>query len=175
MLTLLKKKNPYAQPAKLAYAQVLSHIRNPEFYRGFGVPDTQEGRFDLLLVHIFLMIDRMLQESAAMQDFNQALFDVTFADMDQTLREIGIGDTGVPKRMRRMMKAFNGRMHAYSAAMQGGEALEAVLVRNLYATVENPDPVCVSRMKNYVQASRDLIKQQPLAALLDGRASFAAL
>ena len=175
MFALLKKKNPYAQPAKLVYAQVLSHIRNPEFYRVFGVPDTQEGRFDLLLVHLFLIIDRMLLEGRAMQDFNQALFDVTFADMDQTLREIGIGDTGVPKRMRRMMKAFNGRMHAYSAAMQGGEELEAVLLRNLYAAAEPPDLVCVSRMKNYVQTSRDLIKQQPLAALLDGRAGFAAL
>lgn len=170
MLALFRRKNPYEQKAAVVYAALLERARMPVFYRSFGVPDTQEARYDLLLVHAFIVVNRMAEN----KDFTQALFDAVFADMDQTLREIGIGDTGVPKRMRRLMKAFNGRMHAYTEALGDEAALKETLARNLYAGVANPQAEHLERMKNYVQRSLDLIQQQPETDIMEGRPAFAA-
>ena len=96
MFGLFKSKNPYEQAIHSVYSKALENTRKKSFYTEYGVPDTFDGRFDLLLLHIFLVFNRMLKESAVKaEDFNQALFDETFKDMDQTLREMGIGDMGV--------------------------------------------------------------------------------
>ena len=160
MLEPLKKKNLYAQAAEAAYAAMLEHIRKPAFYKDYGVPDTFDGRFELLVLHAFLVIERAGSEG---QEFAQALFDVLFADMDQTLREIGIGDMGVPKHMRRMMKAFNGRMHAYHAGPLG-----TALGRNLYGTLPQGF-IPVEKMAAYVLECREALKSAEPAA---GRIAF---
>lgn len=144
--TLFKSKNPHMVIAEKLYADALLHTRKEKFYTDFGVPDSLDGRFDLLLVHIFIILNRRMG-NAGYDELSQALFDVTFKDMDQTLREIGIGDTGMKRHMKRMMKAFNGRMHAYQYAVAPESlcdkdiegltksTLEEALKRNLYATV----------------------------------------
>lgn len=173
MLWLLKSKNPYERQAKSAYAAVLEHIRRPEFYTAHAVPDTFDGRFDLMLAHIFLVIDRMMQEGDPESNaFNQALFDAVFADMDQTLREMGIGDMGIPKHMRRMMKAFNGRMHAYEAAMRG-DGLQSALAKNLYGTIPDAPPMALEKMALYMQKSVARLRAQDAAEIADGRICFA--
>ena len=172
MLGLFKEKNPYVQPAKQVYAAILSHIRQPRFYKDYGVPDTFDGRFDLMLLHIFMILHRMLGDGRAEAEaFNQALFDVTFADMDQTLREMGIGDMGVPKHQRKMMKAFNGRMHAYEQALKDGQ-LEAVLRRNLYGTVDTPDEKQIAKMAKTVQDRLNFLKTMQSADILNGHIGF---
>lgn len=151
MFSLLKRKNLYAQPAKQVYGETLTHVRNPMFYEDFGVPDTFDGRFELLLLHLFMVIhvtlDKLSESESA--EFNQALFDVTFSDMDQTLREMGIGDMGIPKHMRRMMKAFNGRMHAYEKSMEQGSWGEA-LGKNLFGTIDEVDERAIKRVEQYI-------------------------
>ena len=175
MFALLKAKNPYEQDAALVYAAVLSQVRQPTFYIEGGVPDTLDGRFDMMVLHLFLIMDRALQEGGKVaRDFNQALFDVTFADMDQALRDVGVGDMGVPKRMRRMMKGFNGRVHAYSEAIGSDEALEIVILRNLYGTVATPDLAGLRKMKDYIRDSRAELKQQSFADVTMGRVKFAS-
>lgn len=159
MFALLRKKNPYMASAERVYAGMLTHVRHPKFYSEYGVPDSFDGRFDLLLLHGFLVINRMGSEG---KEFSQALFDVMFADMDQTLREIGIGDMGVPKHMRRMMKAFNGRMHVYADAFAGGrESLKEALRRNLYGTLPDVTDEILEKMVSYVLSSVAKLKQQP--------------
>ncbi|MBX2833808.1 MAG: ubiquinol-cytochrome C chaperone family protein [Micavibrio sp.] len=140
MFGLLKAKNPYSVSAKKVYGRLLTHIRHEEFYSKYSVPDTLDGRFDLLLLHCYAVIEFMLAHdvNGRAEKFNQALFDAVFADMDQSLREIGIGDMGIPKHMRRMMKAFNGRMHAYRTAEEG-ESFEGALRQNLFGTVDAPE------------------------------------
>lgn len=140
MLSILKTKKPYEQEAKALYAQCLSAVRLPWFYQTCALPDTMETRFDLLVLHLFLIIERNLSDpSIDGEDVNQALFDRVFIDMDQTLREMGIGDMGIPKRMRKMMTGFNGRMHSYRDAVAAYDsnaetaALRAVIARNIYA------------------------------------------
>jgi cytochrome b pre-mRNA-processing protein 3 len=173
MFGLLKTKNPYEQAAREVYADLLKRVREPVFYTDYAVPDTQEARFDLLLLHLFVIMQGLLaQRAKGAEDFNQALFDTVFANMDQSLREVGIGDMGVPKRMRRLMKAFNGRMHAYREALEGRDDMADALRRNLYAAAEAPD-AAVTAMKNYVQRSLDLIQKQAPADIMNGNIVFA--
>lgn len=175
MFGLLKSKNPHGRGAGSAYAAVLAHIRQPGFYTDMAVPDTFDGRFDLMLLHVFLVIERVNGSGeAAVQAFNQALFDAVFADMDQTLREMGVGDMGIPKRMRHMMKAFNGRIYAYDAAMRDG-ALRPALARNLYGTVPDVPPAALEDMEFYVRESVRYLRMQDIARLIGGEIRFAGI
>lgn len=153
MFNVLFKQKLLGQKDETAedlYKEARLKTREPTFYTEYGVPDTFDGRFDLLLLHIFLDLHRLMgQESYAR--ISQDLFDITFRDMDQTLREMGIGDMGVPKHMKRMMKAFNGRMHAYKDALEGEEDLKEVLRRNLYGTLDEIDDKKLSKMVEYVK------------------------
>lgn len=153
------------ETARHLYGLALGQVQKVFFYEKCGVPDTFDGRFDLLLLHIFIILHRLIGKSGH-EGLSQALFDVMFRDMDQTLREMGIGDMGVPKHMRKMMKAFNGRMHAYELAIEpqrleglkieGIEvgSLAQVLMRNLYGTLADdvlPDPAQIALMERYVR------------------------
>jgi cytochrome b pre-mRNA-processing protein 3 len=175
MLALFKKKKPFAAPAERVYADILQRVRQPAFYSTYGVPDSFDGRFDLLLLHLFIVVNRLAREGQAAQEFNQALFDVTFADMDQTLRERGIGDMGVPKHQRRMMKAFNGRMHAYDEALaQGDGALSIALRRNLYGTLEDSEVPDIKKIMRYMKQNMAQAAQMPADALMQGESFFTA-
>jgi len=173
MFALLKKKDPNTQAAKKLYGQLLLKTREPEFYKAYGVPDTFDGRFDLLMIHIFIVVNRLTREGQAGLDFNQALFDMTFADLDQTLREMGIGDMGVPKHQRRMMKAFNGRMHAYDQALKEGDgAMVITLRRNLYGTLEDDQVPDTQKILRYIKESMNLIDKMSADEIMKGQAVF---
>lgn len=169
MFATLKKKNDYGDAASMLYAQLVAQVRRPEFYAACGVPDTFIGRFDLLLLHVFMVINRMEAEGAAGRAFSQALFDATFANMDQGLRELGIGDMGVPKRMRKMMRAFNGRMHAYHQGLASDLALLDAIRRNLYGTVPGIAGDRVARMAEYVRANINVLSNITLTDFCEGR------
>lgn len=166
MLRLLKTQNSADHPARYLYGTLLAHIRQPGFYQNFEVPDTFNGRFDLLLAHVFLVMNAAPEA----KDFNQELFDIMFADMDQTIRERGIGDMGVPKHMKRMMKAFNGRMHAYHDSFADEAALKETLKRNIYGTVD-VSPASLEKMTRYMKAAAEMLERHT-SALLDGRAEL---
>ncbi|MGH1377291.1 MAG: ubiquinol-cytochrome C chaperone family protein [Alphaproteobacteria bacterium] len=138
-----KNKKHFKKIATKLYACALENTRKDVFYKNCGVPDSFDGRFDLLLLHIFIILHHIMDHEEY-EGISQALFDVMFKDMDQTLREIGIGDVGVPKHMKRMMKAFNGRMYNYQVAISPDSvkieeveglkvtSLEEAIARNLY-------------------------------------------
>ncbi len=174
MFGLFRRKNPYEQPARDLYAAAFQRAREAVFYSEFQVPDTLDGRFDMLLVHLFLITNRAAAEGLQGRQLSQALFDVTFADMDQGLRENGIGDMGLPKHMRRMMLAFNGRMHVYSAAVEKDHLVEA-LERNLYGSIENIDRAILAGMRGYMLDNMEFLKAQKSSKLLEGQVSFAPL
>jgi len=153
MFGLLKKKNPYEQDALLVYERLMKAARNPLFYSEMGVPDSFDGRFDCLVAHTFMVVEVLNHKDAARAErFNQALFDRIFVQMKITLREIGVGDVGIPKHMQKMMKAFNGRVHSYAEAMKAGD-LNAALLRNLYGTIEEPDIADVDAFARYMKAN----------------------
>ncbi|MFP4386662.1 MAG: ubiquinol-cytochrome C chaperone family protein [Alphaproteobacteria bacterium] len=137
----------------------MTNSRKEIFYTRAAVPDTFDGRFDLLLLHIFIILHILMAGTdRRSKAVSQAIFDRMFADMEQSLREIGIGDASIPRQVKRMMKAFNGRMHAYQEAIaqeqQGINATKKTLMRNLYGTVtESPDQENMEIMNNFLQAN----------------------
>ncbi len=149
---LFKQKNKITETAEDLYGAALMNTREEFFYRQCGVPDTFDGRFDLLLLHVYIQLHRIMGDENY-KAISQKLFDVTFRDMDQTLRELGIGDMGIPKHMKRMMKAFNGRMHAYKAAIDGEEDMQKVLKRNLYGTVEEIGSDKTHKMEIFIRTN----------------------
>jgi cytochrome b pre-mRNA-processing protein 3 len=113
------------------YGMIVTQTREPLFYRDLGVPDTVNGRFDLLLLHLWLVL-RRLQSVGAGTALSQALFDHFCTDMDDNLREMGVGDQTVPKRMRAFGEAFYGRTVAYDMALtEGSEAFAGAICKNI--------------------------------------------
>jgi cytochrome b pre-mRNA-processing protein 3 len=155
------------------YGTIVAQARLPCFYREYGVPDTVNGRFDLLVLHLAIVLDR-LAEGSELRALGQGLFDRFCEDMDDNLREIGIGDLSVPKEMQRIGEAFYGRAQAYRNALEseGDEALVAALARNIYGGAV-PKPAAPMRLAAYIrEAARGLGAQQP-ADLLAGKLRMA--
>ncbi|MGQ0686658.1 ubiquinol-cytochrome C chaperone family protein [Bradyrhizobium sp.] len=127
-------RKPRIAPAgtiEAIYGMIVTQTREPLFYRDLGVPDTVNGRFDLLLLHLWLVL-RRLKSVGAGTALSQALFDHFCTDMDDNLREMGVGDQSVPKRMRAFGEAFYGRTAAYEMALtEGTEALAGAICKNI--------------------------------------------
>jgi cytochrome b pre-mRNA-processing protein 3 len=158
--------------AKL-YLQVVEQARRPVFYTDFGVPDTLEARFDMIVLHAWLLMRRLgvLTDKEAMP-LSQATFDLMFADMDRNLREMGVTDLRVGKRVQRMAEAFYGRAGAYDKALsEGDEKLHAALSRNLYQA-EPVSAAHLAAMSAYLKAQMAHLDGQSEGALLDGVVTF---
>jgi cytochrome b pre-mRNA-processing protein 3 len=113
------------------YGMIVAQAREPLFYRDLGVPDTVNGRFDLLLLHLWMVL-RRLKGTEGGTELAQALFDRFCEDMDANLREMGVGDLAVPKRMQAFGEAFYGRAAAYDLALtDSADALAQALSRNI--------------------------------------------
>lgn len=174
----LLKPRPHERAAFALYGQAVAQARLPAWYESHGVPDTLDGRFDMVGVFAFLLIDRLQADPDPRgAGLAQAVFDAMFADMDQTLREMGVGDLSVGKRVKAMWTAFNGRAHAYSAALDGAGTDAAPLVAALSRNVwRSTDPVAgAQRLGLHMLAARAALAGQGLAALADGRVSFPAV
>ncbi|HXD44892.1 MAG TPA: ubiquinol-cytochrome C chaperone family protein [Pseudolabrys sp.] len=148
---------------------IVAQARSPVFYREYGVPDTIGGRFDLLLLHLSLVVERLMRKQDG-NAFGQALFDRFCTDMDDNLREMGIGDLAVPKHMKRVGEAFYGRSQAYQAALaeRGDRALVEALIRNVYGGVA-PDPAAPARLAAYIRRVAQALDRHEPADLLAGR------
>ena len=93
----------------------MAQARQPVFYESYGVPDSVDGRFEMIALHCYLLMRRL--QAAGDKALSQKLFDIFFVSMDQSLREMGVGDLAVPKHMKRMMNGFNGRADGYEQAL----------------------------------------------------------
>jgi cytochrome b pre-mRNA-processing protein 3 len=155
------------------YGAIVTQSRDPRFYEAYGVPDTALGRFDLLLLHLLLLLRRLRAGEASARDLAQGLFDAFCRDMDDNLREMGIGDQGVPRQMRRVGEAFYGRAQAYDAALaqQGNEALAGALIRNVYAEAAEAD-VAAERLAAYVRQAVHDLDEQAIEHLQNGVVTF---
>lgn len=149
------------------YCLCVAQARLPIFYSDLGIPDTVEGRFDLLLLHSYLVMRRLGDEMKTKQE----LFDVMFADMERSLREMGVGDMSIAKKMKPMLAAFYGRAQAYERALNGRESLTAALGRNLYGTVL-PRPELLICMTDYVRRTVAGLDTQQVNELVAGKVEF---
>jgi cytochrome b pre-mRNA-processing protein 3 len=139
------------------YGAIVAQARQPALYRGFGVADTIDGRFEMLVLHLFLVLERLSRGSEAERGLAQAVFDLHVSQMDGSLRELGIGDMTVPRRMRAMAEAFYGRSSAYREALGAPDPalLAAALARNVFAGIEAPRDA--APLAAYVRAAADAL------------------
>lgn len=116
------------------YGMIVAQARSPAFYRDYGVPDTVSGRFDMIVLHLVLVLRRIREPQGNMPALGQQIFDRFCRDMDHNFREMGIGDLAVPKEMKRVAEAFYGRTGVYEAALGANDrtALEAAVARNVF-------------------------------------------
>jgi cytochrome b pre-mRNA-processing protein 3 len=160
------------EAAVTAYRRVVEQARQTVFFADYGVPDTLDGRFELICLHAFLYLHRLKADRPQASAFCQSLFDRMFADFDRSLREMGVGDLSVGKHVKRMARAFYGRVLSYEAGLAGGDsALAAALARNVFGTVGPPD-CAADEMAAYVRNTVRGLRSQSAAELLAGEISF---
>jgi cytochrome b pre-mRNA-processing protein 3 len=163
---------PVREAARLAYGSVVEHSRQPVFFLDCGVPDTVDGRFELICLHAFLYLHRLKREHPQAGPLGQRFFDTMFADFDRSLREMGTGDLNVGREINRMAQAFYGRVAAYERGLAGDDSvLQPALARNLFGTAP-PDPARLEAMAGYVRREAARLNRQAAVELLAGRLSF---
>lgn len=169
------KQNTDEQSVHELYAAAVAQARQPGFYRDFAVPDTLDGRFDMIVLHVFLLVNRLSGKGEAAARQAQALFDLLFADMDQSLREMGVGDLSVGKKIKTMAAAFYGRSAAYRDALKSGDegALRAALSRNIFPE-GGADETQLGALAAYVRRVYEGLETQPIETLMTGKADFGA-
>jgi cytochrome b pre-mRNA-processing protein 3 len=151
----------------------VAQARRPWLYARLGVPDTIDGRFDMIVLHAFLIFARLRHEGPKARDLAQLVFDEMFQDMDHSLREMGVGDLSVGKRVRRMAEIFYGRADAYRKALSAPEeerveALKAALERNVFAG----GPGEAWALARYAMAEHEELSLKPLSAIMAGEWAF---
>lgn len=162
------------------YGSVVAQARSPALYLQAGVPDTLEGRFEMVVLHAFLVLRRLKAvrgaEVGPAKALGQKVFDILFDDMDQTLREIGVGDLSVGRKIKTMASAFYGRVAAYDEGLAASDAsaLEAALTRNVFAEME-PDVAQVKALATYVRQSAEALAAQDDEALMKGNVVMAPM
>jgi len=173
LLKRLFHRRPHREAAHRLYMKAAAQSRLPALYEDFRIPDTIDGRFDALVLHVFLILHRLRQQGEAALDLSHEIVDVLIGDMDRTLREMGIADVGVGKRVKNMLKAFYGRLGAYDEALNTGDgaALREGIVRNVYRGT-SPGDAIIDSFETYMRAEASALAAQPLERFMDGTAQF---
>jgi len=163
------------------YHQLTTAARDPVYYERMNVPDTVMGRFEMLSIFMVLFFRRAEQAGPVVQQLSQDMVDRFFADIDHSIRELGIGDVGVPRRMKKLARMFYGRARSYGEALDGGDValLRDALARNIHPTQRKGDTARsdneadMSALAQTVSALDRAFAAQPEGALLSGRLDLA--
>jgi cytochrome b pre-mRNA-processing protein 3 len=159
------------------YRTLVDHARTPAFFRELGVPDTPEGRFEMIALHVALVVRRLRREGAPGQALGQELFDLMFADMDTSLRELGVGDLSVGKYVKRLARNFYARLAALDESLASGDLvrLRGMIERNMLHGVAAPDARRLDALGSWlVEQDRGLAGQDG-ARLLCGEIALVEL
>ncbi len=168
-MSFLSRGRDRSRQGAWIYNAIVEQSRRPEFYESFDVPDTLDGRFDLIVLHAGLYLPRLKTVRTTGKGLAQATFDQMFANLEANLRELGVGDMGVPRRVKGMLSAFYGRAAAYDTALRQGDvsALRAALQRNVYRGGAVPQPK-LDALSTYVRAAVEALKAADDAEIVAG-------
>lgn len=147
MLNAMRRSKERRLVAERIYAALVTRAREPVFFERFAVPDTLDGRFDLLTLHAWLVLARLKSDA----QLSQMLVDTIFTGFEEALREMGAGDMGMGRRVKKFADAFYGRLKAYGDAQDAPE-MAAVLDRNLYRGAAG---TCAGEMAAYVMRTKE--------------------
>ncbi len=155
MFIFRKKKDQFFSKSDLytLYTKTVTHCRQGVFYTEIGIADTLPGRFGLVVLHLFLLMDRLGMGS----EDAQGLFDTFFRDMDRSMRENGVGDLAVPKRMKKMMAAFYEDINTYQTGLNE---------KNIAQILYNGETKYTTKMTEYVLRQKEMLDECTLEALL---------
>lgn len=165
MFTQLLAKSPAKRAGERLYHDAARQGRTTALYTEMGAPDTVDGRFELLTLHVILLVDRLKEAASSAADVRQSLFDAYLSNLDGALREMGVGDLAVGKRMRKLGEAFYGRAQAFEAAFSAlpdETPLRDVLTRTVLQTSETAPAALAS----YVVACREALLTCALSDIL---------
>lgn len=173
MILNLFRKNRATEAVYAVYAAIVAQSRQPRFYAEWHVPDTVTGRFDMITLHLALLFRRLRREGKAVDDFAQAVFDLFFKDMDRSLREMGVTDIGVPKKIQKMGNIFYGLLTNLSEAMDRADRaeVEEVIRRNLF---DGADEAAAAQLAAYLFDEAARLERQPTAAIMAGKLEMGA-
>ncbi len=171
MLTWLRSRSRTGKTATALYGSIVTQARDRTLYARDGVPDTMEGRFGVIVVHMFLVLERIRQEGSKGADLARALLETFVTDMDDSMREIGIGDMGVPRRVKKAAAALHEQIEVYRAAMAATSdvALEAAIERYILFNSGTGDAPAIAR---HIRQSALNLGQQCWNDLSAGRPDF---
>jgi cytochrome b pre-mRNA-processing protein 3 len=169
---LASPRSPSRGTIETIYGMIVAQAREPAFYQSFGVQDTVNGRFEMVVLHLWLVL-RRAREQSDNAAFAQILFDHFCSDLDANLREMGVGDLAVPKRMQAFGEAFYGRAAAYDVALADEEDSHAALTKTLGRNVLNGFSTDKAKLlEAYVREALASLAHVDSAALRSGRFRF---
>ena len=179
MVSILKKfqdmlgNSPEKEAAQKLYIASVTQARNPFFYLDAGVPDTLDGRFDLIVLHLFALQTRLIsqEKSEVNSPLCRILVEVFIDDMDRNLREMGVGDVGVGKRVRKMSEALYGRFAAYDDALAAKRTWQDALDKNVYGSAA-PSVEKIHVLENYIKKLLVHLEAAAVSELREGKLSF---
>lgn len=172
MLKSLFKPRPAQKAGRALYASTVAQARSPALYSDLGAPDTPEGRFEIYSLHVYLLLERLKGQGEQAAETAQALFDTYVSALDNALREMGVGDLAVGKRMRKLGEAFYGRIRSYEealGALPDRALLEALLTRTVYADAQVARSPALAA---YVIGQREHLATQPLGRFHAGEVTW---
>jgi cytochrome b pre-mRNA-processing protein 3 len=172
LLDRLFRPRPARAIGQALYQRVVDQSRTPALYADLGAPDTAEGRFEIYSLHVVLLIERLRGHGEHAAEVSQALFDAYVKSLDHALREMGVGDLSVGKKMRKLGEALFGRARSYEQAfhaLPATELLEALLIRTIFA---DADTAAAPRLAAYVLDQRTHLAAQDLDRLLAGEVDW---
>jgi cytochrome b pre-mRNA-processing protein 3 len=166
MLHWFRRRAETARTAEKLYGSVVAAARHPAFYRGMGVPDTPEGRFELVALHLFLLLEGMKSRNFDDPDLAQRTIETFVTDMDDCMREMGIGDMAVAKKVKRAAGAFYERAAVYRAGLAAqGPDLEAGIGKYVFAGAA-PDHDGAARLARYMRIAAERASGEPFDELV---------
>jgi cytochrome b pre-mRNA-processing protein 3 len=173
MIFHLFRRTPRSLSIAPLYGTIVAQARSAAFYQTYGVPDTVNGRFEMVVLHTVLLLRRLAAEPEPVRQLGQGVFDHFCRDMDANLREMGVGDLAVPRKMRSIGEAFYGRQQVYDAALAAPAPAElaVALSRNVYGMAERLHPG-VARLTAYVRAAVRRLSAQDGETLRRGVLAF---
>ena len=171
MMLFFGQRQRTKSAARGLYEEAVRQARQTVFYESLAVADSLDGRFDVLTLHVFLILHRLGQDGRSARALGQALFDIMFADMDESLRELGASDISMSRRIKAMVKAFYGRIAAYEKGLTDPVAMREALERNLYRGLP-ADPSAIASMAQYLTAQAQALAAQSSSSLRDGTVAF---
>lgn len=171
MLKQLFRPNPAYEAGQALYRVAAAQARTPAFYAQAQAPDTVEGRFELYMIHVILLAMRLRGQGSRAAETSQVMFDAFLRGLDDAMREMGVGDLSVGKKMRKLGEAFYGRAKRYDAAIDDPAELQALVRRTLYADVEDADPGAAA-IADYIRRANEVLAAHSLDSLLNGEARF---